>query len=79
MRARSASIVEAWPQVVFHTWYTTDPDADRDTPHQVDESLAQLRSGGKPLSPPFAWTNSLREHLHEMLRAFEAWSVNEYG
>ena len=58
---------------------TTDSDACRDTPCQVDESLEQLRSAGRPLVPPFAWTNSLREHLHEMLRAFEAWSVNEYG
>lgn len=46
---------------------------------QVTTSVEQLRADGQALLPPFTWSLSLREHLHEMLRAFEAWIVKEYG
>lgn len=41
--------------------------------------MGQLKVSGQALSPPFTWSDGLRGHLHDLLKAFEAWSLKEHG
>lgn len=41
--------------------------------------MEQMKASGQALSPPFTWSDGLRGHLHDLLKAFEAWSLKEHG
>lgn len=41
--------------------------------------MGQLKASGQSLTPPFTWSDGLRGHLHDLLKAFEAWSLKEHG
>lgn len=42
-------------------------------------TAAVVAPGSKPPAPPFTWSTNLREVLHDLLRAFEAWIVKAHG